>query len=59
MKKIIPFLILQFCVINFCYSQQHKNKEKEVHKMKMENIKPLDIPLIEKITGMKGKQWPI
>ena len=56
MKKIIPFLILLLCVCNFCYSQQHAHKEKDMKKMEMGTPGPLDIATIEKTTGMKGKE---
>jgi len=56
MKKTIQLSVILLCLCNFCYSQQHEHKEKEMQKMGMGTVKPLDIALIEKITGMKGKE---
>jgi hypothetical protein len=56
MKKTIQLSVILLCLCNFCYSQQHEHKEKEMQKMRMGTVKPLDIALIEKITGMKGKE---
>jgi hypothetical protein len=56
MKKSIYLSIILLCLCNFCYSQQHDRREKGMEKMKMGNVTPLDIALIEKITGMKGKE---
>jgi len=56
MKKIIQLSAILFCLCNFCYSQQDDHKEKGMEKMKMGNVKPLDIASIENITGMKGKE---
>jgi hypothetical protein len=55
MKKILQLSIIFLVLNQVCYSQQH-NATKKSRKMEMNHIKPLDIALIEKITGMKGKE---
>jgi len=55
MKKALKLSLIFLILNNVCYSQQHQHM-KQGQKMKMENIKPLDIASIEKITGMKGKE---
>ncbi|MDQ6763819.1 MAG: DUF1259 domain-containing protein [Bacteroidota bacterium] len=55
MKKIIQLIIVLLCVCNFSFSQQKNNAGKEM-KIKMGVLKPLDIAMIEKVTGMKGKE---
>lgn len=55
MKKILKLSIFFLILNQFCYGQQH-NDAKKSHKMEMNNIRPLDIGSIEKITGMKGKE---
>ena len=44
------------CLFNFCYSQQRDSTKNDMSKMATGAVSPLDIPLIEKITGMKGKE---
>ena len=56
MKKIMQFSAMLICLCNFCYSQQNSQKEKGMGKMGMGAGKPLDISIIEKSTGMKGKE---
>ena len=56
MKKAIQLIVILFCLNNYCDAQQHNSTKKEMQKMRMDNIKPLDIASIEKITGMKGKE---
>jgi len=56
MKKTIQLIIILLWLCNFCYSQQHEPTKKDMQKMEMGTIKPLDIASIEKITGMKGKE---
>jgi hypothetical protein len=56
MKRAIQLIVILFCLNSFCDAQQHNSAKKEMQKMKMDSIKPLDISLIEKITGMKGKE---
>lgn len=53
MKKIIRLSIALLCLCNFCYGQQ---EQKEKGMQKMSAVKPLDIALIDNITGMKGKE---
>jgi hypothetical protein len=55
MKKILQLSIVFLVLNNVCYSQQHQHTKKG-QKMEMNNIKPLNIASIEKITGMKGKE---
>lgn len=55
MKKILQLFIIFLVLHNVCYGQKH-NDTKKGQKMEMDNIKPLDIASIEKITGMKGKE---
>jgi Domain of Unknown Function (DUF1259) len=56
MKKTIQLIVILFSLCNFCYGQQPDSVKKVMPEMEMGTIKPLDIPLIEKITGMKGKE---
>jgi hypothetical protein len=56
MKKISSFLIFMLCLFNFCFGQKQLHKEKRMEKMEATSVKPLDIAMIEKITGMKGKE---
>src|SRR5665647_3112773 len=55
MKKALKLSLILLILNNVCYSQQHQHM-KQGQKIKMENMKPLDIASIEKITGMKGKE---
>ena len=55
MKKILKLSIFFWVLSYTCYSQQHDHTNKS-HKIEMNNIRPLDIASIEKITGMKGKE---
>ena len=55
MKKTLTLSIIFFVLHSVCYSQEHQHTKKD-QEMKMENIKPLDIASIEKITSMKGKE---
>ena len=55
MKKTIPLIVILFWLCNFCYGQQHNHIKKEMQKMDMAPVKPLDTATIEKVTGMKGK----
>lgn len=55
MKKTLTLSIIFFVLHSVCYSQQY-NATKKGRKMEMNNIKPLDIASIERITGMKGKE---
>ncbi len=56
MKKLFNLTILLLILGNFCYGQKHKPAKKGNHTMQMSIVKPLDIALIEKVTGMKGKE---
>ena len=54
MKKIIQISFILFCCCNLSYGQHEKDMG--MQNMKMNNVKPLDIAMIEKVTGMKGKE---
>lgn len=56
MKKTIQLIVIIFCLNNFTLAQQQDHTKKEMQKMKMTPVKPLDISTIEKVTEMKGKE---
>jgi Domain of Unknown Function (DUF1259) len=55
MKKVIQLSVILLWFCNFCYGQ-HEHSKKDIKKVEMGTVKPLDITSIEKITGMKGKE---
>jgi len=56
MKKTIQPVLILLSLCSFCYSQQRDSTKDNMSKMATSAASPLNIALIEQITGMKGKE---